>query len=81
MTVASRQMFGDQVPTAAQIDQPHLRPVADDDLAIGSFERGARDNAWLLPGALPIDPSGHALQPWQAIGIRELNSSVHLYDV
>ena len=35
MTVASRQMFGDQVPTAAQIDQPHLGPVADNDLAIG----------------------------------------------
>ena len=35
MAVAPRQMLGDQVPTAAQINQPHLRPIADDDLAIG----------------------------------------------
>ena len=81
MAVASRQMLGDQVATAAQIDQPHLRPVADDDLAIGSFERGARDDARLLLGALPIDPGGHALQPRQAVGIRERNSGVHLGDV
>src|SRR5262249_36533475 len=67
MAVTSRQMFGDQVPPAAQIDQSYLRSVADDDLAIGSFECGARDDAGLLLGALFIDPTGHPLEPWQAV--------------
>ena len=40
MAVASRQMPRDRVPTAAQVDQPHLGPVADDDLAVGPL--GAR---------------------------------------
>jgi hypothetical protein len=64
-------MFGDQVATAAQIDQPNLRTIADDDLAIGSFERGARDDARLLLGALFIDPSGDTLQPRQTVSIGE----------
>ena len=63
MAVASRQMFGDQVPTAAKIDQPYFGSVADDDLAIGSFKRGARDDARLLLGALSIDPGRDTLQP------------------
>lgn len=81
MAVASYQMFGDQVATATQIDQPYLRTVADDDLAIGSFECGGRDDARLLLGALSIDPTSDTLQPWQTVGVRERNAGVHLGDV
>ena len=38
MPMASSQMLGDQVSTAAQIDQPYLRTVADDDLTMGSID-------------------------------------------
>src|SRR5215469_16842196 len=81
MTVASRQMLRNQVPTDAQIDQPSLRPVADDDLAIDPLERGACDDARLLLGALSIDPGGHALEPRAAVRIRQWNSRVHLGDI
>ena len=81
MAVASRQMLGDQVPTAAQIDQPHLRPVTDDDLEIGALERGACDDAGLLLGALSIDLGGDALEPRLTVRIGQRNSGVHLGDV
>jgi hypothetical protein len=81
MAVASGQMLSHQVSTAPQIDEPHLRPVADDDLAIGSFERRARDDARLPFGPLSIDPSRHAIEPRQTVGIRKRNACVHLGDV
>ena len=61
MAVAASQVLGNEVAAAAQIDQPHFRPVADDDAAIRPFERGTGDDARLFRGALRVDPGRHAL--------------------
>src|SRR5260370_31611631 len=81
MAAAPRQVFGDEVSAAAKIDQPYFRPIADDDLAMGSLERGARYDPRLFLGALTVDPGGHALEPRLAIRIGERNSGMHLGDV
>src|ERR1700738_412182 len=61
MAVASRQVFGDESSTPAKVDQPCFWPIANDDLAIGSLERGASDDPRLFLGALTVNPGGHAL--------------------
>src|SRR5882724_5820803 len=81
MAVAPRQTLGDQVSTTAKVDQPYFWPSADDGPAIGSLERGARDDARLLLGALAVDPGGHTLEPRLAVRIGQRNSGVHLGDV
>ena len=81
MAVPAGQVFGDEVPAAAKIDEPDFRPVADDDLAVGSLERRAGDDAGLLLGALPVDPGRDALEPGLAVRIGQRNSGMHLGDV
>src|ERR671918_577907 len=81
MAVAPRQVFGHDVPAAAQIDQPHLRPVADYDLAIGSLERGAGDDPRLFLRALTVDPGGRALEPRLPVRVGQRHPGVHLGDV
>src|SRR5882724_383272 len=48
MAVAPRQALGDEVSAAAQVNEPYFRPIADDDLAIGSLERGASNDPRLF---------------------------------
>src|SRR3954464_10117228 len=62
MAVALRQTLGDKVSTTAKVDQPYFWPSADHSPAIGSLERGTRDDARLLLGALAIDPRGPPLE-------------------
>src|SRR5262249_43519197 len=81
MAFTSRQMFGDERPAAAKVDEPYFGAIADDDLAIGALERGASDDPRLLPGALAMDAGGYPRQPGLAIGIGQRNSGVHLGDV
>jgi hypothetical protein len=41
---------GNEIAAAAQIDQPRFGSTANDDLAIGSLQRRASDDARLLLG-------------------------------
>src|SRR6185369_14178730 len=81
MAVPPCQVFGEEVAATTQIDQPYFRPIADDDFAIGPLESGAGDDAWLLPGALMVDPIRHACEPRPAVRIGQRNAGMHLGDV
>src|SRR5579863_6471100 len=67
VAVTPGQMLGYEIPTTAKIDEPHFRAVADDDLAVGAFERRAGDNSGLFFGPPLIDPGRDALEPWSAV--------------
>src|SRR5262249_43911278 len=75
------QVSGDELSAAAKIDQPHFRPIANDDLAIRSLERGTRDDARLLLCALTVNPGGDALEPRLAVRIGQRNARMHLGDI
>src|SRR5262245_60667241 len=81
MAAARRQALGDEVLGAAKINEPYFRPIADDDLTIGSLERGASDDPRLLLGALIVDPSGYALEPRLSVRVRQRDSPMHFGDV
>src|SRR5213080_1332546 len=81
MAAAPRQALGDEVSAAAKVNEPYFRPITDDDLAIGSLERGAGDDPRLLVGTLTVDPSGHMLEPRLSVRIRQWNSRMHLGNV
>src|SRR5262249_61885638 len=81
MTVASRQMPGDELAAAAKIAQPHLRPITNDDLAIGSLERGTGDDARLLHCAPAVNPGGDTLEPRLAVRVGQRNAGMHLRDI
>ena len=78
---AAGQALADDLAAAAQIDQPHLRPVADDHVAIGPLEGGAGDDSGLSGFALTVDPGGHGGEPGRAIRIGQGNAGMHLGDI
>ena len=81
MAAAPRQALGDEVSAAAKINEPYFRPIANDDLTIGSLERGASDDPRLLLDAPIVDPGRHTLEPRLSIRIRQRDSRMHLGDV
>src|SRR5262245_6839374 len=81
MAAAPCQALGDEVSAAVKVDEPYFRPITDDDLAIGSLERGAGNYPRLLVGTLNVDPSGHLLEPRLSVCVRERNSCLHLGNV
>src|SRR5882672_1458974 len=81
MAAAPRQALRDKVSAAAKVNEPYLRPTADDDLAIGPLERGAGDDPRLLLGALIVDPGGDALEPRLSVRIRQRDPRMHLGNV
>src|SRR5215469_11841476 len=81
MPVSACEAFGDEGVAAAQIDQPNLRPVADDQIAVAPLQGGACDDPGLALGALAVDPGRHSFEPGLAVAACQRNSGVHLCDV
>src|SRR5262249_40392309 len=81
MTVACREPARNQVQFAFEMDEPDIAPLADENVAVGPFERRAGDNAVITGASRRIDPSGDAVQPWPAVLVRERLPGVHLFDV
>src|SRR5262249_36198497 len=81
MPVARRQPTRDQIPPAFEIDDADVGALADQDIAIGAFERRACDGAMVAGAPSRVDPGGDALQPGPAILVGERLPGVHLLDV
>src|SRR5262245_26170385 len=69
--VACRHPTRDQIALALEIDYAHVGALADQDIAIGAFERRARDRAMIADAPGRVDPGGNAVQPGPAILIGE----------
>src|SRR5215471_1694570 len=81
MSVARRQPTRDQIPPALEIDDADVGALADQDIAIGAFERRACDGAMVAGAPSRVDPGGDALQPGPAILVGERLPAVHFLDV
>jgi hypothetical protein len=75
------EVFGDKGAAATQVDQPNLRPVADDDIAIAPLQGGTGDDPGPAFRALAIDPGGHCFEPGLAVGVGQSNAGVHFRDI
>src|SRR5262245_39836591 len=81
MPIACRQPARDQVPLALQIDDADIAALANQDVAIGAFERRAGDGAMIPDAPRRVDPGGHAMQPGPPVLIGQRLAGVHLPDV
>src|SRR5262245_25889442 len=81
MPVACRQPARDQVPPALKIDDADIGALANQDIAIGAFERRAGDGAMIPDAPRRVDPGGNAMQPGPAVLIGQRLAGVHLPDV
>src|SRR5262249_58638403 len=80
MPVSRRQPTRDQIPPAFEIDDADVGALADQDIAIGAFERRACDGAMVAGAPRRIDPGGDALQPGPAILVGEGLPAPHFLD-
>src|SRR5262245_10510887 len=78
--VARRESPRDQVPIALEIDEADIGAVTDQDIAVGTLERRARDGAMVADPPRRVDPGGDAVQPGPAILVGERHTAVHLLD-
>src|SRR5262249_52520366 len=81
MTVACREPARNDVPFTFEIDESNIAPLADENVAIGPFERRAGDDTVITGASRRIDPGRDAMQPWPAVLVRERLPTVHLFDV
>jgi hypothetical protein len=64
-----------------EINQPDVRPVPNQDIAISSFQRGTGNDAVPARSARLVDPGGNRVQPGPAILIGKRNAGVHFLDI
>src|SRR5262245_15103644 len=81
MPIACRQPPCDQVPRALQIDDADIAALANQDIAIGAFERRAGDGPVIPDAPRRVDPGGNAMQPGPAVLVSQRLAGVHLPDV
>src|SRR5262249_49306785 len=81
MAVARREPARNQIPFAFEIDEPDIAPLADENVAVGPFERRAGDDTVITGASRRIDPGRDAVQPWPAVLVRERLPALHLFDV
>ena len=81
MTAALGQSLADELRRPLEVDQDHLRPIADEDVAIAAFQGRAGHDARLAVRPPIVNPLRDASQPGQAVGIGERRAALHLLDV
>src|SRR5262249_57820158 len=81
MLVPGRDAARDKLHVALEIDEAHVRPLADQDRAVAALQRRAGDDA-VAPGApRPVDPLRDGAEPRPAVLIRHADPAVHLFAV
>src|SRR5580700_7642887 len=81
MVVAGGNAPRDQFAVALEENQPHVAPLADQNIAIGALERRAGDDAVVAGAARFVDPGGDGAQPRPAIFVGQRLAVVHFLDV
>ena len=64
-----RHALADEVVRSLEVHQPHVRPVADDDVAVGSLQGRAGNHARLALRPPTVDGLGDLAQPGQPVGV------------
>src|SRR5262249_6409623 len=81
MAVTRGNPARDQVLAPFEIDETHVRALIDENVAIGTLERGAGDDTMIAGFARRVDPGGNGLEPGPAVLVGERDAAVHLLDV
>src|SRR5919109_3995536 len=81
MALPRGETMRDQLAIAPEIDEPHVRAVADQDVAVTALQGRAGHDAVPALGAPAIDLRGDRLEPGKPVGIVERDAAAHLGDV
>src|SRR6202035_3354898 len=64
-----------------QIDQTNVCPITDQNIAVATLQRGARDDTVSARTARLVDPGSDGAEPGPTVLVVERNAVVHLVDV
>src|SRR6266550_1852917 len=73
--------LANQLPRAFEINQPDLRAITNDNVAIAPLQRRTGDHPGIAPGAPCVDPGGNRGEPRGTVLVVEWMTGLHLRDV
>src|SRR5437762_13080852 len=81
MSMSQGHSARDQLRLAFEVDNAHVAPAPDQNVAIGALERRTCDDAVSTRATRSSDPVRNSLQPWPSIFIRQRLAAMHLLDI